>query len=366
MGEGIIGRVAEQRRAIVLEQVERSDDPNTKFLKALRIRAYACYPLLAGEHLLGTLSFASRQRENFAPEDVEFFQTVASYLALAKERLRLRDELQRHAANLEQTVRERTCKLRDLVAELEHMSYSIVHDLRAPLRAIEGFTTIILRNDGERLSPASRGLIERMLTATNRMDLLISDVLNYNKAVREELPLHPVDVGKLLREMLSSYPEFQPPRVEMSLEGEFPPILGNEAGLGQCFSNVLNNAVKFVKPGMKPCVRVWAEVKGPPDVVRVWVEDCGTGIPKEGHKRIFDMFQRMHGSDYEGTGIGLALVRKVMDRMGGRVGVESEPGKGSRFWLELNRAPERPYPPAPNGSVSSLGGDEHVQNQKAA
>ena len=111
-----------------------------------------------------------------------------------------------------------------------------------------------------------------------------------------------------------------------------PVVLGNEAGLTQCFSNLLGNAVKFVKPGEKPEIRVWATQRG--EWVRIWVEDKGIGISKEMLPRVFEMFSR-GSKEYEGTGIGLALVRKVVQRMGGKVGVESEEGKGSRFWIEL-------------------------------
>jgi len=243
---------------------------------------------------------------------------------------------------LERLVNERTAKLRDAMSELEHMSYSIVHDLRAPLRAIQGFAGLIAENEKQRLDPESSDLLARMETATRRMDLLITDALNYNKAVREELPLNRVAIEDLLRGIIKSYPEFQPPKAEITLEGPFPAILGNEAGLAQCFSNLLGNAVKFVRRGTKPRVRVRVDphadaLNGRP-MVRIWIEDNGTGIPKGGETKIFQMFQRMHGSDYEGTGIGLALVRKVTERMGGRVGVESQENVGSRFWVEFARA----------------------------
>jgi PAS domain S-box-containing protein len=338
MGEGIVGTVAQQRQSIVLQQVQQSDDPKTELLRKLGVQAYACYPLVVGERLLGTLSFASRKRESFEEDDAKFFETLASYVALAEERLRLKRELQRHALSLEQAVEERTGKLQELVADLEHMSYSITHDMRAPLRAMQGFATIIVQQEGERLSSSSRDLLERMVTSTKRMDLLITEVLNYGQAVRAELPSQPVDVGTMLRNLLRSYPQFEPTQVEVRLEGEFPPVLGNEAGLTQCFSNLLNNAVKFVNPGSKSQVRVWAEVKREPAMVRVWVEDNGLGIPRENQEKIFHMFQRLHGPEYDGTGIGLALVRKVAERMGGQVGVESEVGQGSRFWLELPAA----------------------------
>jgi signal transduction histidine kinase len=126
-------------------------------------------------------------------------------------------------------------------------------------------------------------------------------------------------------------------------------MLGNEAALTQCFSNLLGNALKFVAPGTRPQVRVWAErVGGPkaetqdsqpaiPSTVRLSFADNGIGIPKDAHERIFKMFQRLDKS-YDGTGVGLTVVRKAVEKMGGKVGLESEPGRGSRFWIELKTA----------------------------
>lgn len=255
------------------------------------------------------------------------------------ERKQMEEDLAASRAELARLVDERTAKLRDAMSELEHMSYSIVHDLRAPLRAIQGFAGLIGEAEHQRLSEGSRDLLNRMEAATRRMDLLITDALNYNKAVREELPLTRVWPGEVLRSIIKSYPEFHPPKARITLDGPFPPILGNEAGLAQCFSNLIGNAVKFVQPGTVPQVRVWAEPRVNENTggkaIRIWIEDNGTGIPKGGEGKIFQMFQRMHGSDYEGTGIGLALVRKVTERMGGRIGVESRENVGSRFWVEF-------------------------------
>lgn len=248
----------------------------------------------------------------------------------------VREDLAQSNARLEDLVSERTAKLRESVAELEHFSYSIVHDLRAPLRAIQGYGAIIAERAGGILPPESREYLARMQTAVIRMDQLIIDALSFSKAVLGELPLRPVDIETLLRGMLQSYPEFEQARADIVLKGDFPAVLGNEAGLTQCFSNLLNNAVKFVKPGTRPRILIRTERRDA--FVRVWVEDNGIGIPPEGLRRIFGMFQRMHGAEYEGTGIGLALVRKVMERMGGRIGVESEPDRGSRFWIELPAA----------------------------
>ena len=139
----------------------------------------------------------------------------------------------------------------------------------------------------------------------------------------------------LLKGMVESYPQYQQWASSISIAPNLPAVLATEAGLTQCFSNLLNNALKFVLPGTTPEIKIWAEDKG--EWVRFWVQDNGIGISAEYREKIFDMFQRVSGS-YEGTGIGLALVRKAVQRMNGTVGVESEPGKGARFWLELKKA----------------------------
>jgi len=280
------------------------------------------------------------------------------------QRKRNEAELQSVNAELETRVAERTAKLQELVGELEHFSYTLTHDLRAPLRGMQGFSELM----GEALTGGheqeAQRFLRRIQTSASRMDLLITDALNYSRAVRQELPLAPVDAGALLRGMLDSYPEFQPSKAQIEIEGEIPLVMGNEAGLTQCFSNLLGNAVKFVQPGQQPQIRIWAERRedaekrtrgdseshlrpvplpqrrGPSAWVRIWVEDKGVGIPGVFLPRVFEMFSRGHNA-YEGTGIGLALVRKAVGQMGGKAGVESEEGRGSRFWLELGPGDRR-------------------------
>jgi PAS domain S-box-containing protein len=267
------------------------------------------------------------------------------------------------AEHLEQLVNERTARLQDTVGELRNVSYSLAHDLRAPLRAMQGFAELAERRCGQCGEDLVREYHRRILVASRRLDLLVTDALNYTKILHHELTLTPVDLGALIRGLLDTYPNLAPGHVLVEIEGTLPMVLGNESFLTQCFANLLSNAVKFVAPGRQPRVRLWAEfvdsgellvdrpaartqASTPSDsqlstlnhqLVRVWVEDNGIGIEPELHPRLFGMFERCNG-DYEGTGIGLAIVRKAVERMGGTVGVESTPGVGSRFWVELRPA----------------------------
>jgi PAS domain S-box-containing protein len=263
--------------------------------------------------------------------DVHARSTAELALAQAKE------QLQQHADNLEKTVAERTAMLQEAVAELEGFSYSITHDMRAPLRAMEGFSRILELEYGPRLDELGQDYLRRIAVSACRLDALIEDVLNYSKILRQELTLSPVNVEQLVEEILATYPNLQPPKVEIKLEGPFCPVLASFAALTQVISNLLSNAVKFVPAGVKPIIRVRTEQRSN-DLIRIWFEDNGIGISPEAQQRIFGMFQCLNPPDhYEGTGIGLTIVRKAVERMGGTVGVESQLGQGSRFWVELKQ-----------------------------
>ena len=240
-----------------------------------------------------------------------------------------------HAAALETAIAERTEKLQETMGELEGFSYSIVHDLRAPLRALQGFSGMLEESYGSILDGVGKDYLRRIATSANRMDQFIQDALSYSRVLQMDLRPERVDADNLLRGIIESYPDFQEPKAQVVIEGPLYVVLANETALTQCFSNLLNNAVKFVQPDTKPRVRITAERRG--HNVRFWIADEGIGIAERHFGKIFEIFQRLDNS-YEGTGIGLAIVRKAVGRMGGQVGVESEPGKGSRFWLELKGA----------------------------
>jgi PAS domain S-box-containing protein len=238
---------------------------------------------------------------------------------------------------LEELVKQRTAALRDIVAELESFSYSIAHDMRAPLRSMHGYARILQEDFSQILPDEARDFLNRIAASAARLDGLITDVLHYSRISRGEMPLGKVEVEALAREVIDSYPNLRVCGPRISVEGPIPPVIANTAALTQCLSNLLSNATKFVRPNVVPEIRVRAEDRG--EFVRVYVEDNGIGMSAGDRKRIFHMFQRLNpSSTFEGTGIGLTIVRKAAERMGGKVGVESKVGEGSRFWFELKRA----------------------------
>lgn len=346
VGDLKIGRIAQSGRPHLTNEVQR--DPNIsdpEWAKREGMIAFAGYPLMVHEHMLGVVALFARQR--LAEDVLNELSMIADSLAQWIQRKQAEDallaaqaELSSHAQDLERQVAERTAKLQQTVGELESFSYSISHDLRAPLRAMQSFARILEQEFSDKLGDEGKEYVRRITTAAQRMDNLIRDVLNYSRVSRTDLVLEPVSLEKLLRDTLESYPVFQPPAADIQLQGPFPIVLGNEAVLTQCISNLLGNAVKFVETGVKPTVRVWTEPSADGKMSRIFFKDNGLGIPKESQEKIFGIFERL-STRFEGTGIGLAIVRKGAERMGGQVGLESEAGKGSTFWLELQNASAR-------------------------
>ena len=239
-------------------------------------------------------------------------------------------------AELERQVLERTVQLQETIGELEAFSYSVSHDMRAPLRAMEGYAKALLTDYHDRLDAQARHWLDRIFRSAHRLDYLIQDVLAYSRVAKDEIKLAPVDLAGLIEDIIATNPEFQPPQSVITVEQPLHPVLGHEAYLTQCVTNLLANAVKFVPAGVVPKIRIRSERCD--GKVRVWFEDNGIGIDPAHHERIFQIFGQVYPEErYSGTGIGLAIVRKAVQRMSGAVGVESMLDKGCRFWLILNQ-----------------------------
>jgi signal transduction histidine kinase len=247
-------------------------------------------------------------------------------------------QLQHHALQLENRVKERTASLEEINNHLEAFCYTIAHDLRGPLRSQHAFAQALLDDFGPNLGETGREYAQRIKSAAARLENLVDDLLEFSRISRTEIPLARVNlstvVSQVCDEMAFQIHETKA-RIEISLASSF--VCAHETILRTTVANLFSNALKFTKKEAPPEIRVTVEDRGP--FVRLIVADNGIGIAPEHFHQIFGVFHRLHkAGQFPGTGVGLAIVKKAIERMGGHVGVESEMGVGSRFWIELAKA----------------------------
>jgi signal transduction histidine kinase len=258
---------------------------------------------------------------------------IAARKKAEEELRRAQEELSHHAEHLEKQVEARTASLREVLTQLEEFSYSVSHDLRSPVRAIAGYNNALREDFGAELPIAAQKYLEKIGRNAERMEHLVNDVLTFSRVARGDLRLHAISLQEFIEDARDHNPSLQEPAAQITVNTPHK-VMADEAPLGQVISNLLSNAVKFVSPGDKPVVRVHSEARQ--ERIRLWVEDSGIGIASQYRGQLFGMFQRLPAKkNYEGTGIGLAIVRKAVERMGGSVGMEANEPIGCRFWIEL-------------------------------
>ncbi|MEG4055944.1 MULTISPECIES: CHASE3 domain-containing protein [unclassified Microcoleus] len=276
-------------------------------------------------------------------------------------------------ATLERRVELRTNELQAANEELEAFAYTVAHDLRAPLRGMQGLAEALLEDYRDLLDELGQEYAQQIVNSGQQLEELIQDLLAYSRLSRSDLSLQVLDLESAVAEAIAMVKADAKSRhAQISVRAPLPAVIAHRITLVQVIANLLTNAIKFVE-GTPPQVQIWAEELELPEegetdsdtagelergtvgqwehsqllmvspllpvpIIRLWVEDNGIGIAQEHQKRIFRVFERLHGIEsYPGTGIGLAIVKKGVDRMGGQVGVESQVGQGSRFWIQLRK-----------------------------
>jgi len=238
---------------------------------------------------------------------------------------------------LHRLVDERTAALAEKTAQLENFVYTVGHDLRAPLRAINGYAEFITEDEGVSLTPDSGGYLDQIKKAARRLDSLIRDLLAYTRAVDVDLRIEMVALGPVVDYVRGTLKdEIAARQAEVIVETLLLAVRGEQISLEQVVSHLMGNALKFVAPNVRPKIAIRAAERG--DVVRFSITDNGIGIAPELHNRVFRMFERLETArGYPGTGVGLPIVSKTIERLGGTVGLDSAVDRGSTFWFELPR-----------------------------
>jgi signal transduction histidine kinase len=302
----------------------------TTALLASDVHLYMVVPMIAGGELLGALSFGGRARQ-FPQEQLNIVREVAAQLAIAISQARLLATVRSHAADLEERVRRRTAELEASNLELEGFSYSVSHDLRAPLRAVDGYARMLQEDYGERLDDGGRRLLRVVRDAAGRMGRLIDDLLAFSRLGKQEPAARPIDMAALAAEAVAEARGDSKVAVEI---GELPPVSADRAMMKQVWLNLVDNAVKYSGQREAPRIDIGGKVDARELVY--WVRDNGVGFDMRYSHKLFGVFQRLHRSEeFPGTGVGLAIVQRVVTRHGGRVWGEGEPGKGACFYFSL-------------------------------
>lgn len=245
-------------------------------------------------------------------------------------------KLAKEAGTMERRVAERTAELEEINEELDTFAFSVSHDLRAPIRAMQAFAEILL--DDEMQTAAERNAyLVRIRNAAQGMDRLIQDLLAYSRVSRQEMTLEPVSLDLVVRDAAQQLELASGGKgYRLEISSDLPTVIGQHTVLVQVLFNLMTNGVKFVPKGVMPLLRIWAEDSD--GYCRLYVQDNGIGIAPQHQERIFKIFERLHSMEnYPGTGVGLAIVRKAIHRLEGRIGLESTEGEGSRFWIELRK-----------------------------
>jgi PAS domain S-box-containing protein len=299
-------------------------------------------PLVCSDALIGCLCLAWKSRQDFTSEEIEIALEISGQIALAIEQARLRDETERYASEMEMRVKDRTAQLEALNNDLEAFAYSVSHDLRAPLRIIDGYIDVLLEDYAGYLDSEGNKVCTVIKSGARKMSSLIDDLLAFSRIGRSDIQRSSVNMQELVQGVCK---EIVPPSIESRIElgfGNLPDASCDPNLIQQVWVNLIGNAVKFSSKKEKPVIRIWGEDEG--NLVVYSISDNGAGFDMEMYDKLFAAFQRLHSpDDFDGTGIGLAIVQRIIERHNGRVWAEGTPGKGATFSFSINKE-------IPNGS----------------
>jgi signal transduction histidine kinase len=318
-GTGVIGHVMTERRPLytpdlAVGELEASDD----WLRQDGYTSRLAMPLIVGDRALGALTVVTKARREFSREDQELLELFAAEAATAVENARL-------FANTE----AQATALAKKNAELDAFTYSVSHDLKSPLVSIQAMCGLVMEDYAERLDDEGRRVLARIEANAAHMAKLIGDLLALSRIGREARAPEAMAVRDIVDTVLETLGEqVQARGVEVVCTADVT-VWGIRVQLEQILTNLVSNAVKYLGPAAAPRVEIGAEEDG--RFVQLWVRDNGIGIDPAYHARIFEMFQRLRDVEAEGTGVGLAIVKKIVDTVGGRIWVESSPGQGATF-----------------------------------
>ena len=271
--------------------------------------------------------------------DLDTDRAVTGFFVISleiTERKHAEEAVRQLNTDLEKRVKERTLQLARKNKELETFTYAVAHDLKAPLRGMDGYSRLLLEDYADKLDGEGRTFLANIRHSTWQMNQLIDDLLDYSKLERHTIEHIEVSPAQVVGGLISIWANDVDTR-GIALQVKVPPeirVMADAHGLAMALRNLIDNAIKFTRQTPHPLIEIGGRVEG--SAIVLWVRDNGPGFDPKFGERIFEIFQRLHrAEEYPGTGVGLAIVRKAMERMGGRTWAESQLGAGATFFLEL-------------------------------
>jgi len=319
--------------------------PEVDALLASGVHRYMAMPMIAGGELIGAISFGG-ESGSFSAEQLSIAREVATQLAISVSQARLYNRVKRHAEELELRVAERTAELQAANKELDAFSYSVSHDLRAPLRAVDGYARMLEEDYASRLDAEGNRLLGVVRASSQQMGRLIDDLLAFSRLGRGELRTRALRLNDLVREVIDESRQDHDGRTIDFLVGDLGSAEADPALLKQALSNLVSNAIKFTRGKERAVIEIGTENKGDESTADTYyVKDNGAGFDMKYYGKLFGVFQRLHShAEYPGTGVGLAIVQRVIHRHGGRVWADSTPGAGTAFYFTLRNDPRAVAP----------------------